>query len=352
MAEDYPASPLPGPPFPDWPMFGLADDVRPALAAAQAAGEPAALVTLYDNVGSAPRRPGSQMLVTATALTGFLSGGCVEGDIAVHAREALRDGRARRLVYGEGGPFPDIKLLCGARIDLLVEPLAADDPAALRLAELYAARRPAVWLSDGAERACFADDEAPPELSDMLAGAYAALAAAPRVGCVVSGSRPAIAMRRAPQARVVTVGGDPTALALAGLAAQMGFESWLLRPKGPETPPPLPGVIYRRGPVADELHAIGLDRWTHVAVATHDIDTDEEALTAALPSAAPYVGVLGARRRVPERMVRLKLRGVPDAALARLKAPIGLDLGEAKAPFEIAVAIMAEIVSEARGPRP
>jgi xanthine dehydrogenase accessory factor len=347
MSEDDPVSPLP-----DWPMFGLADDVRPALAAAQDAGEPAALVTLYDNLGSAPRRPGAQMLVTAAGLTGFLSGGCVEGDIAVHAREALGDGRARRLVYGEGGPFPDIKLLCGARIDLLVEPLAADDPAALRLTELYAARRPAVWLSDGVERTCFAEDEAAPDLPEPLAGAHAALAAAPRAALALAGNRPALGMRRAPQPRVVTVGGDPTALALAGLAAQMGFESWLLRPKGPETPPPLPGVIYRRGPVAGELDAIGLDRWTHVAVATHDLETDEAALAAALPSAAPYVGVLGARRRVPERMVSLRMRGVPDAALARLKAPIGLDLGEAKAPFEIAVAIMAEIVSEARGPRP
>jgi xanthine dehydrogenase accessory factor len=348
MAAD---DPVPSSPLPDWPMFGLADDVRPALAAALRAGEPAALVTLYDNVGSAPRRPGAQMLVTAAGLTGFLSGGCVEGDIAIHAREALQDGRPRRLVYGEGGPFPDIKLLCGARIDLLVEPLAAGDPAALRLAELYAARRPAIWLTDGTDRACFAEDE-PPPLGAPLAAAHAALLAAPRATCVRAGNRPAVALRRAPQPRVVTVGADPTALALAGLAAQMGFESWLLRPKGPETPPPLPGVIYRRGPVAAEMAAIGLDRWTHVAVATHDLETDEAALAAALPSPAPYVGVLGARRRVPERMVSLKLRGVPDAALARLKAPIGLDLGEAKAPFEIAVSIMAEIVSEARGPRP
>ena len=73
--------------------------------------------------------------------------------------------------------------------------------------------------------------------------------------------------------------------------------------------------------------------------------TDEAALAYALPSEAAYVGVLGARRRIPERLARLADLGVPEGALERLKAPIGLDLG-GKAPFEIAVAVMAEIVAD------
>jgi len=344
MADDIP---IPFEGLPDWPVFGLTGDVRPDLAAAQAAGSPAALVTLYDTIGSAPRGPGAQMLVTPTGLAGFLSGGCVEGDIAANARAALADGRPRRLVYGQGGPS-DIRLLCGARIDVLVEPLRPDDPAARRMAALRAQRRPGLWLTDGQVRACLAEDEGPAGLSEGLVTLHAALAQQPGAPCVLSGDLPAVGLRLRPQPRLVVVGADPTALALCGLSHQMGFETWLLRPKGPETPPPLPGVIYRRGLLAAELDAIGLDPWTYVAVATHDLEIDEEALAFALESPAAYVGVLGARRRLPERQMGLRLRGVSEAALARLKAPIGIDLGQAKAPYEIAVSIMAEVVALAR----
>ena len=311
--------PLPDWPLPDWPMFGLADDVRPALARARAAGEAAALATLAAVTGGAPRPPGSQMLVAASEVCGFLSGGCVEADVVAHARAALEDGRPRRLVYGEGGPWPDIHLLCGARIEVLVERLAPDDPAAARLLELTAARRPATWWTDGERRSVTADGEAPPPWAGW-------------------------GRRYAPRPRLVVVGGDPTALAIAALSSTLDFETHLVRPRGPEAPPPLPAVTYHRGPPERALDRVPLDGWTYVAVATHDLETDEAALTAALASPAAYVGVLGARRRLPERRARLLARGVAPEALARLHAPIGLDLG-GKAPWEIGVAVLAEITA-------
>jgi len=66
---------------------------------------------------------------------------------------------------------------------------------------------------------------------------------------------------------------------------------------------------------------------------------------AALPSSAFYIGVLGAKRRLPERFARLSAAGVTDDQLARLRAPIGLDLG-GKAPWEVAVSVIGEIVAE------
>ncbi len=311
---------------PDWPVFGLADDVRPALARARAAGGAAALVTLTAAVGGAPRPPGSQMVVTETEAAGFLSGGCVESDVAGHARAALSDGRPRRLVYGEGGPWPDIRLLCGARIELLVERLAPDDPAVERLLELTAARRPAVWWSDGERREVRGPGEPPP--------AFAALG-----------------RRFEPRPRLVVVGGDPTALAIAALSATLDFETHLVRPRGPETPPPLPGVAYHRGEPERALDPVPLDAWTYIAVATHDLETDEAALTTALASPAAYVGVLGARRRLPERRARLLARGVTPEALARMHAPIGLDLG-GKAPWEIGVSVLAEITAARHAAEP
>ena len=81
-----------------------------------------------------------------------------------------------------------------------------------------------------------------------------------------------------------------------------------------------------------------------MACASHDLDLDQEALRAALPSRAGYVGLLGARARLPERLARLSAAGVPQAAIARLRAPIGLDIG-GKAPWEVAVSVVGEVMA-------
>jgi xanthine dehydrogenase accessory factor len=329
--------------LPDWPLFGLADDVRSALGDMVQLDRPAVLATLYRVVGGSPRPAGSQMLISPERLSGFMSGGCIEGDIAVHAAHVATTGRPQHLIYGDGGPFPDIRLVCGGRVEILLERIAPDDPAVHRLLDLAEARRPALWVSDGEARACWSADHAPPLLSPLLAKAAHGLADAPAARCVnVDGS--ALGLRFDPIKRMIVVGGDPTAIAIASLAQQSGFETWLVRSKGPETPPPLTGVGYDRRTPDIALPAIGLDPWTYVAVATHDFESDEAALTTALPSSAAYVGVLGARRRLPERLARLTSLGVASIALDRLKAPIGLNLG-GKAPFEIAIAVLAEIIA-------
>ncbi len=324
---------------PAWPAFGLTSDVRPALARAMTAGRSSVLVSLHAVEGAAPLGEGAQMLFDQGAAAGFLSGGCVEGDVALHALEALRDGQPRRLVYGRGGP-PDIQLLCGSRIELMAESIGPNDPAAARLLALTRARKPALWLSDGVMRVCLAEgeDEAlvPPSLRAALAEAQARTAPA-------GGAGGAIYRRYAPAFRLVVVGGDPITLAIARLAADAGFETALVRPKGPAEPPPLTDVRYFRGEALEAFADLGLDRWTAVAVATHDIDIDHEALAQALPSQAGYVGALGSRRRLPERLARLKADGLSDEAIARLKAPIGINIG-ARAPWHIAVSVVAEAI--------
>jgi xanthine dehydrogenase accessory factor len=313
--------------LPEWPLFGLDEDVRPALRRALDADLPAALVTLYRVEGGGPRPPGTQMVFAEGLVAGFLSGGCVEGDVAIHAAETLADGEPRRLVYGEGGPWPDIQLLCGARIEILVERVAPDDAAAARLLALMDERRPAVWSTDGRERSVEAASFTAREL------------------CLASEEPFLVARLHEPKPRLAVVGADPTALAIAALGAQAGFETTLIRPKGPIEPPPLPGVAYSRAEPDEAFAEVGIDPWTSIAIATHDWDTDQDALTAALPSQAFYIGVLGAKRRLPERFARLSAAGVTDDQLARLRAPIGLDLG-GKAPWEVAVSVIGEIVAE------
>lgn len=279
---------------------------------------PAALATVTAVTPSGPRPPGTQMVVGALGAHGFLSGGCVEADVALHARACLADRRPRRLIYGEGGPWPDIRLACGARLEVLVEAIDPDDPAAQTLLELRRRRRPAVWVSDGERRTCAEVKPAPWD------GAFT--------------------VRHDPAARLVVVGGDPISLAIADLGARTGFETTLVRPRGPAAPPPLAGVAYDRRPPREALIAIGLDPWTAVAACCHDADLDQETLLAALPSAAGYVGLLGARSRLDERLAALRAVGLSEAQIGRLKAPIGLNLG-GKAPFEIALAVLGEIIA-------
>jgi xanthine dehydrogenase accessory factor len=254
-------------------------------------------------------------------ICGFLSGGCLEADLAIHAEEVLKSGAPRRLVYGDGSPWPDVRLLCGARMEILVEPLAPDDIALRALLAATAARKQVFWRSDGVRRACA---EAPP--TEPAPDAYH--------------------RRYDPRARLVVVGSDPTALAMASLGVQAGFETFLVRPKGPEAPPPDIGPLtYLRASPAEALSEIGPDAWTAVAVASHDAVIDHEALVCALPSPAFYVGALGARRRLEDRVAGLRTAGVLEEHRARLRSPIGLPLG-GKAPWEVAIAVLAEITAE------
>lgn len=305
--------------LPSWPLFGLADDPRPALRACRETGKIAAVATIIALDGGGPRPVGTQMVIADELISGFLSGGCLEADVAGHARAVLATGDPVQLVYGAGSPWPDIRLLCGARIEVLVEPIAPDDMAAGALLRGADDRTPVVWRSDGRRRSC--DGES-------WAATYE--------------------KRFNPRLRLIVLGSDPTALAIATLGAQSGCETILVRPRGPSEPPPIPGVAYRREDPAAALNAIGLDPWTAVAVATHDAIVDHEALVAALPTAAFYVGALGARRRLGERLQALRQAGVVESDLKRLHAPIGLDIG-GKAPWEVAIAVLAEIIALREG---
>lgn len=305
-------------PLPEWPIFGMTDDVRPALRQARQGKTPLALATLTAVEGGGPRPVGTQMVFADGIVAGYFSGGCVESDVADHALACLADGEPRTLVYGAGSPWPDIQLLCGARIEIFVEKVAADDPVLDQLLAAETERRPVVWVSDGRRRTVLAP------------GALA------WEGAVMKAYDPV--------PRLVVFGADPTAMAIAALGAQSGLETTLVRPKGPEAPPPLPGVAYRRDEPQAALAAIGTDAWTAVAIATHNIDMDREALAAALPSAAGYVGLLGARKRLAERLAPLRAAGIPEARLQELHAPIGLDIG-GKAPWEVAVSVIGEIMA-------
>ena len=300
----------------DWYLAGLEDDLRPRMFDLSSRGEPFALVTIVAAEGGGPRGLGAQMVVTASDIAGFLSGGCIEADVALHARETLVDGAPKRLVYGRGSPFIDARLPCGGRLELLVERVAPDDPTIAALGRAETERRIVTLASDGRTRTALEGD----------------VSAANRLRAYP------------PRQRLVVVGADPFALAIAQQGLVQGWRVTLLRPNGPETPPPLP-VDYRRdADAAAALDALQLDPWTAVALATHDSDLDDQALPAALASRAGYVGLLGSRRRLAARLTKLAEAGLEDAVVDRLHAPIGLKIA-ARTPQEIATAVVGEIIA-------
>lgn len=277
-----------------------------------------AIATLVSVDGPSPRDVGAQMLITEQQRWGFLSGGCVEDDVARHGREVIATNTHRLLRYGEGSPWFDIKLACGAGISILVEPAKIDDPAISTLLSGCRDRKPVFWQSDGETRAArFSETISPPSHSWDGNSFYALFE---------------------PPLRLVIIGSDATALALAGLAMHLELETVLVDPGGPLNAP-FAGIGYLRSTTVETLP---LDSWTAVAVVTHDRDSDESMLAAALSSDAFYVGAIGARSRLESRVERLRQLGVSAAAIERLRAPIGLH-GLGKSPRDIALSILSEV---------
>jgi len=103
-------------------------------------------------------------------------------------------------------------------------------------------------------------------------------------------------------------------------------------------------------PFDQAIRAVTLSAWTYLVLVTRGHEHDEATLRHVVGSAAPYIGMIGSRRRVLVVFERLRAMGVPEEFVKRIYAPIGVDIG-ARTPEEIALAILAEIVSVKRGGR-
>lgn len=306
----------------DWPLFGWHDDVRPALACALDAGRAVVLGTLWKVEGSAPRGPGAQMLFDGAQASGYFSGDCIEGDVAGHAVQVLATGEPRHLHYGMGSPWIDIRLRCGGALHVFLERIAPDCEAARALVDNFGNRVPCRWISDGMAQS------------------------------VGAGGGPLVGVREAPfqlerrfdpRRRVIVSGGDPGSLALAALAASAQFECLLVRPDGPDEGPPLDGVTYLRGRPEDVLAALKVDRWTAYAGATHEDHHDLAACLHAVRSGAAWVGMIGAKSRADGRREALRAAGASADEVAAVRFSPGI-AGLGKAPWEVAVGIMAEVM--------
>ena len=213
-----------------------------------------------------------------------------------------------------------------------------------------AARRTAVLVTDiesGAQR-LVRDEEA---AADALAEPIAERLRLGKSGLVESAGRQYFLTVQAPPVKAIVVGAVHISQALAPMARVLDLDVTIVDPRTAfATPERFPDVPVLAEWPDEVLPRLGLDRYTALVALTHDPKIDDPALIAALKAECFYVGALGSRKTHGRRVERLAAAGFTEAQIARIHAPIGLDIG-AVSPAEIAVSILAEIVAALRRDR-
>jgi xanthine dehydrogenase accessory factor len=300
-------------------------------------------------------------------VVGSLAGGCVDGEVCARAEAVLDSDVPERIRFDGTGddPLAAPALPCGGTLDVLVEPV--DRSLRGTLAPLLASLRngapialATVLTASAADRTRHTLLRGPDSGEDLplSAQAFARLrdrAAAGGTECLDlvdrDGRDIGVFLQSFPApSRLLVFGADEFAAALTRMGRFLGYHVTLC-----DARPAF--ATAERFPAADEV----VVRWPHeylgttpvtpstvICVLTHDAKFDVPLLAAALRSEAGYVGALGSRRTHADRVRRLRAAGVTGSELARLAAPIGLDLA-ADTPEETAVSIAAEIVAQRRG---
>lgn len=344
-------------------------DVIEDLLARTRLGESVALCTVVAASGSTPHGPGTSMLVTGDGcVVGSISGGCVESEVYELALEVLSSGEPRLVSYGAGDESVfSVGLMCGGTIDVFVERVGPSNVAELEfavkvadrgrtavLATLVSAGGPAPSGSGPGGHLVIADRSVKGSLGvGSLDDAVVRAADSLTTSRTLSGPGGDVVFARvlAPRPRMIVFGATDFVAAVAHAAAFVGYRVTVCDARAVF-------ATKDRFPMADEVVVDWPDRYlrqqaeaglidarTAICVLTHDDRFDVPLLEVAL--ALPeigFVGAMGSRRTHDERVARLRERGIDDSQLARLSSPIGLDLG-GRTPEEIAIAVMAEIIS-------
>jgi xanthine dehydrogenase accessory factor len=331
------------------------------------------LVAIATNVrkdGSSLRPLGAKMAMTSVQeIAGSVTGGCIEGAAYEEAQAVMKNGEPKLLNYGlvhEDMPW-EIGLSCGSSLDVLIESL---DSEAWR--EIYPAVKTCIeknelavvatviagagmgnklmmWADGralGSLGSAELDGQACEWLSHQIAIQESSWTSFTAAGQAVD----VFADVFAPVSRMMVIGAVHIAIPLVTLAKTLGYYTIVIDPREAF-------ATRERFPHADELltewtsdalEKLHPDEGTYIAVLSHDEKLDNPALAVALKSPARYVGVLGTRKKIPNRFAALRELGVTDEQLSHLRAPIGMNMG-AVSPEEIALSILAEMVSAKHG---
>jgi xanthine dehydrogenase accessory factor len=333
------------------------------------ADETFGLATVVRTFSSAPREPGAAMAVAGDGeVVGSVSGGCVEGAVYELATEVTASGEPvlRRYGISDDDAFA-VGLTCGGIIDIFVEPASRERFAELgEVAEAVRGGTPVavatiiegpgeigarrvIWEDGRATGTLGAGDRLDEAVDDDARGMLAqGVTAVRRYG--PDGERrlddlAVFVQSFAPAPRMLVFGAIDFAAAVARAGKFLGYRVTVCDAR------PVFATA-SRFPDADEvitdwphryLSGISTDERTVICVLTHDPKFDVPLLEVALRRPAAYIGAMGSRRTHEDRLARLREVGMTETELARLRSPIGLDLG-ARTPEETAVAIAAELI--------
>jgi xanthine dehydrogenase accessory factor len=290
-----------------------------------------ALATVVGIYGSAPRPLGARMVVSAQGdIIGSVSGGCVESSVVEIAQQVLESGAPQLIHYGISDETAwSVGLMCGGEIDVFIQKLDErfDQIAALANTEqMFTLNTVIRGESIGEFTLTPAATPQPARQTDFQF-----------IETII------------PRPVLYIVGASHIAIALVSIARVLGYRTIVIDPRSAFATP-------ERFSHAD---ALWIDYPQHVltpqmlhansciAVLTHDPKVDDPALLVALNSQACYIGALGSRHTHAKRVERLRQAGQSAEQIARIRAPIGLDIG-ARTAEEIALAVAAQIVSDQR----
>jgi xanthine dehydrogenase accessory factor len=341
------------------------------------AGEAFGLATVVQTFSSAPREPGAALAVSADGeVVGSVSGGCVEGAVYELSAEVSASGHAVLQRYGVSDDTAfSVGLTCGGIIDIFVEPVSRDgypefgeiaaavrDQQPVAVATVIAgpgqvgARR-VIWPAEhglaehgsGAAGSLGSGDRLDQAVDDDARGMLAqGLTGVRRYGPDGERRRDELSVfvqSFAPPPRMLVFGAIDFAAAVARIGKFLGYRVTVC-----DARPVF--ATSARFPDADEvitdwphryLSGVSTDERTVICVLTHDPKFDVPVLEVALRRPAAYIGAMGSRRTHNDRLDRLREAGLSEEELARLRSPVGLDLG-ARTPEETAVAIAAELI--------
>jgi xanthine dehydrogenase accessory factor len=329
-------------------------------------GKPIALATNVRRDGVSLRPLGAKMAVsTSLEIAGSVTGGCIEGAVYEEAQTVIQNRTPKLLSYGvpdEDRPW-EIGLSCGSRLEVFVEALHTPQwnaiyPALKRSLDENQLVAVATLIEGnglGNKMMVWSNGTTLGSLGNHALDADAAKWSRQQMGKNESNWKSfenvsVFVDVLPPPARLIVIGAVHIAIPLVTLAKTLGFYTIVIDPREAF-------ATTDRFPHADELITEWLpealeklrpDENTYVAALSHDEKLDNPALKIALASPARYVGVLGSRKNIGNRLEALCEMGVTKEQLTRLQAPIGIPLG-AIDPEEIALSILSEIVTAKRG---
>jgi xanthine dehydrogenase accessory factor len=330
-------------------------------------GRPCAHCVVVETRGSTPQKAGAAMLVLADGgQAGTLGGGCVEAEVKQRALRGITDSSTSAEVFSfalDDDYGWDDGLICGGRMTMLVQPVlqTARGPRAYfnRLRDLVDSGSGFIeaavidakaglpvgsrYLFDGEGRIITALAEVDPsaELRQNLSD----LAKRPRAS-VVQG---VAYLPVLPRIRLFIVGGGHVGQAVAELAARVDFDIWVLddREKFANAERFPSAQRHLVGDIGQTLKQLVAEKQiapsTYCLIVTRGHNHDEEALYHLATTPAGYVGMIGSKRKIKLIFEDLLARGMPEATLAKVHAPLGLEIGSQTVP-EIAVSIVAELI--------